>query len=196
MVVVVSARYFDNADEFRDWLAEHHANESELLVGFYKRGSHPEAMTWPQSVDEALCYGWIDGVRKRVDDERYTIRFTPRKKKSIWSAINLRRVLELKKEGRMQPAGLRVYEARDEAKANRYSFEQGEVELGAGREAVFRKNKRAWDYFASQAPSYRRAAIWWVISAKQEATQERRLAKLIEHSAAGERVPQFVSSRP
>jgi uncharacterized protein YdeI (YjbR/CyaY-like superfamily) len=191
----MSARYFERAAEFRQWLEAHHATERELLVGFYKRAARPHAMTWPQSVDEALCYGWIDGVRKRVDDERYTIRFTPRTAKSIWSAVNLRRVEELKKEGRMQPAGLRAYETRDLSRAQKYSFEQDQVELGAEREAAFRKNRKAWAFFESQAPSYRRVATWWVISAKQEATRERRLALLIAHSAAQERVPQFVSNR-
>lgn len=191
----MSPLYFESAEEFREWLDEHHATEREVLVGFHKRGARPDAMTWPQSVDEALCYGWIDGVRKRVDDTRYTIRFTPRQPKSIWSAVNLRRVEELKKEGRMQPAGLRVLEARDVTRARQYSFEQDEVELGAAREAVFRKNGRAWKFFTAQAPSYRRAATWWVISAKQEATRERRLATLIAHSAAEERVPQFVSRK-
>ncbi|HYO75343.1 MAG TPA: YdeI/OmpD-associated family protein [Thermoanaerobaculia bacterium] len=185
--------YFASAAEFRAWLEAHHADETEVLVGFFKRGARPDAMTWPESVDEALCYGWIDGVRKRVDDERYTIRFTPRRAKSIWSAVNLRRVEELKKEKRMQPAGLRAYENRDVARAKQYSFEQDVVELGAEREALFRSNDEAWAFFSAQAPSYRRVASWWVISAKQEATRDRRMAKLIEHSAAGERVPQFVS---
>lgn len=194
-MVAVTARYFGSAAEFREWLAEHHASASEVLVGFYKRAAHPDAMSWPESVDEALCYGWIDGVRKRVDDERYTIRFTPRKPRSIWSAVNLRKVEQLIAEGRMTPAGLRAYETRDTARAKQYSFEQDEVELGAEREALFRRNRKAWSFFSAQAPSYRRVATWWVISAKQEPTRERRLAKLIEHSAAGERVPQFVSSK-
>ena len=191
----MSAHYFENAAELRAWLEEHHATERELLVGFYKRAARPDAMTWPQSVDEALCYGWIDGVRKRVDDERYTIRFTPRKAKSIWSAVNLRRVEELKKEQRMQPAGLRAHEARDESRSKLYSFEQEVVELGAEREAIFRKNRKAWTFFTGQPPSYRRAATWWVISAKQEATRERRLKSLIEHSAAHERIPPLAWSR-
>ena len=191
----MTAIYFATAAEFRAWLEAHHDKDNEVLVGFYKRAARPEAMTWPESVDEALCFGWIDGVRKRVDDERYTIRFTPRKAKSIWSAVNLRRAEELKKRGRMNEAGLRAFESRDASLSNRYSFEQKSVELGAEREAIFRRNRKAWAFFAAQPPSYRRVATWWVISAKQEPTRARRLAKLIEHSAAGERIPQFVSPK-
>lgn len=181
--------YFPTPSAFRAWLHAHHATERELLVGFHKAGSGTPSMTWTESVREALCYGWIDGVRKRVDDTRYTIRFTPRKPGSIWSAVNVKHVEELIAAGLMQPAGLRAYEARTNAKTGVYSFEQPVVELSAAYTARFRKQRAAWTWFARSAPSYRKAAIWWVMSAKREETREKRLAVLIECSAQALRVP-------
>lgn len=145
-------------------------------------------MTWPESVREALCFGWIDGVRRRVDDTRYTIRFTPRKEGSIWSAVNVKHVEELIAARLMQPAGMRAFEARKDAKTGVYSFEQEVVELPEAFVATFRKQKKAWEWFEASAPSYRRAATWWVISAKREETREKRLATLMECSANGERL--------
>ncbi|HTR98832.1 MAG TPA: YdeI/OmpD-associated family protein [Bacteroidota bacterium] len=178
-------RYFATRQEFRAWLAAHHESAGELLVGFYKTGSGKPSLTWPESVDEALCYGWIDGVRRSLGAESYTIRFTPRRKGSIWSAKNVARARELIRAGVMAPPGLRTFKARDPGRTNRYSFEQKEATLGSAFENRFRANARAWKFFTSRPPSYRRPATWWVISAKREETRERRLGILIADSAAG-----------
>jgi len=180
----VKPAFFETPADFRDWLARNHDQASELLVGFYKKDSGRPSITWPESVDQALCFGWIDGVRKRLDDDRYTIRFSPRKARSIWSAVNVRRVQELAEAGRMQPAGLRAFEARLENKTAVYSYEQRPERLPAAAEKQFRADKAAWAWWQAQTPSYRRAATWWVVSAKREDTQARRLAQLIADSAA------------
>lgn len=181
--------FFPTPADFRRWLEEHHADESELWVGFYKVGSGRPSLTWPESVDEALCFGWIDGVRKRLDGESYVIRFTPRKPTSNWSAKNLARVEELIAQGRMRPAGRKLYEARDREKQRVYSFERSrEAKLDAAQEARFRANAAAWEFFQGQPPGYRRTALHWVQSAKRPETRERRLDTLIEDSAAGLRV--------
>jgi uncharacterized protein YdeI (YjbR/CyaY-like superfamily) len=184
-------KFFRSPDQFRAWLAKHHASESELLVGYYKKGTGKPSMTWAESVDEALCYGWIDGIRRGIDDERYSIRFTPRKRRSTWSAVNIKRVGELTAEGRMQPAGLAAFEARDEGNSAIYSHEQTEQSLPAADEAQLRANPAAWTYWEAQPRTYRKSATWWVVSAKKEETRTRRLAALIDYSAKGERIPQF-----
>ena len=181
-------RFFATPSHFRRWLAKNHDKQSELWVGFYKKGSGRPSITWPESVDEALCFGWIDGLRKSLDDDSYVIRFTPRRKGSIWSAVNLRRVPELIREGRMEQAGRRVYEARDPKKAGVYSFERGAAALDAEAEAKFRRNRKAWEFFQSQPPGYRKTVIWWVVSAKREETRAKRLQTLIDDSAAGRRI--------
>jgi uncharacterized protein YdeI (YjbR/CyaY-like superfamily) len=181
--------YFPSPAAFREWLAEHHNSANELVVGFHKKDTGTPSMTWTESVREALCFGWIDGVRRRVDETRYTIRFTPRKRGSNWSAVNVKHVEELIAAGLMQPAGLRAFEARKDAKTGVYSFEQAAVELPAEFIAVFRQQKKAWTWFEASAPSYHKAATWWVVSAKREETREKRLALLIECSANGERLP-------
>jgi uncharacterized protein YdeI (YjbR/CyaY-like superfamily) len=181
--------YFPSPAAFRAWLAQHHATATELVVGFHKTGTGTPSMTWTESVREALCFGWIDGIRRRVDEARYTIRFTPRKKGSIWSAVNVKHVEELAAAGLMQPAGLRAFEARSVAKSGVYAFEQEKVELPAPFVARFRKQKGAWAWFEEAAPSYRRPAVWWVISAKREETRERRLQQLTDCSAQGVRLP-------
>jgi uncharacterized protein YdeI (YjbR/CyaY-like superfamily) len=175
--------FFRKPDDFKAWLAKHHLTGKELLVGFYKKDSGKPSMAWPESVDEALCYGWIDGVRKSLDDVSYTIRFTPRKTTSIWSVVNIRRVEVLMIENRMQEAGIRAFEARKENKSAVYAYEQRPVDLPENFEKIFRKNKAAWTFFKIQPPYYRKTLIWWVISAKQEVTQRSRLDKLIEASA-------------
>jgi len=176
-------RFFTNQAEFRQWLEENHDKVSELLVGFYKVGSGKPSITWPESVDEALCFGWIDGVRKRIDDTGYTIRFTPRKARSTWSAVNIKRANELIEMGLMQPAGLKAYEARSDERSAIYSYEQRHgAELDDEYEQQFRANKKAWDFFQAQAAWYKKAAIWWVVSAKKEETKLKRLAILIEDS--------------
>lgn len=180
--------FFAKPEQFRRWLAKRHVTADELLVGFHKTDSGLPSLTWPESVDEALCVGWIDGIRKRVDECSYTIRFTPRRPGSIWSAVNIRRVQALIAEGRMQPAGLNAFAARKENKSGIYAYEQRQAELVEPYAGLLKKNRLAWTFFESQAPSYRKRACWWVISAKQEATRLKRLEKLIAASAQGTRV--------
>lgn len=183
-------KFFKKSEEFREWLEKRHKKDSELIVGFYKKGTGKESMTWPESVDEALCYGWIDGIRRKVDEESYSIRFTPRRPKSIWSAVNIANVEKLIREGRMKPEGLAAYERRKEHNSAVYSFEQSNEDLVLSEEyeAIFKKNKKAWAFFQNVAPSYRRPAIWWVKSAKREETRLKRLNELIADSEAGLRV--------
>lgn len=181
--------FFETAVAFRRWLKQHHETAAELWVGFHKRHTGRPSLTWPQSVDEALCFGWIDGVRKKLDEESYVIRFTPRKSRSIWSAVNTRRMQELMAAGRVQPAGIRAYEQRDPARSGVYSFEQREhARLGPEHEKQFRANTRAWAFFEAQPPGYRKVAVFWVVSAKREETRAKRLRTLIEDSAAGQRI--------
>lgn len=180
--------YFTTPARLRAWFRKHHASAAELLLGYWKVGSGQPSVTWPESVDEALCVGWIDGVRRRVDDERYTIRFTPRRPGSVWSRVNVQRVAVLAAEGRMQPPGLAVFEARGEAHQHGYTYAQRAEQLPAELAAVFRAETQAWGFFERQPPGYQRVAIHWVASAKQEATRLRRLAKLIEESTAGRRI--------
>ena len=191
-------RFFGSPEKLRAWFAEHHNTDDELLVGFHKKASGRPSITWKESVDEALCFGWIDGVRRTIDADRYTIRFTPRRARSIWSQINIARANELIAAGRMQPAGLRAYESRDEARTRQYSFEQEKAEFTRAQEREFRANKKAWAFFQAQPPSYRKPATWWVISAKKDETKTRRLATLIDDSAHERRIKQLVrpSSKP
>jgi uncharacterized protein YdeI (YjbR/CyaY-like superfamily) len=184
----VTATFFAAQSDFRKWLEKNHDKEIELLVGFYKVGSGKPSMTWSQSVDEALCFGWIDGVRKSIDEESYSIRFTPRKPKSIWSAVNIRKVEELRKQGLMQPAGLAAYDKRDENKSAIYAYEKATVKLDAEFEEKFKANVKAWTFFQSQAPYYLKTAIYWVMNAKQETTKINRLEKLIAASEAQQKV--------
>lgn len=188
-----AAIYFESAAAWRRWLAAHHASATALWVGFHKKGTGAPTMTWPESVDEALCHGWIDGIRKSVDDHRYVIRFTPRKPTSIWSAVNTRRAQELIDAKRMRPPGLRAFEARVERRSGVYSFEQRRVDLPPEYAKRLRANTAARKFFESEAPSYRKACFWWIVSAKREETRGSRLERLIEHSAKGERIPQFVA---
>ncbi len=181
--------YFEGPAEFGKWLEKHHASEAELWVGYYKKGSGRPSLTWPESVDEALCRGWIDGIRKSVDDRRYTIRFTPRKPGSVWSAINIRRAEELLAAGRMRPRGLEAFRARREDRARIYSYEQAGPKLGAGHERRFKADPKAWKFFRTRTDWYRRTASWWVVSAKKEETREKRLAVLIACSREERPIP-------
>jgi len=182
--------FFATPTEFRAWLEKHHDRAEELWVGFYKKSSGNPSITWPEAVDEVLCFGWIDGKRKGIDDSSYAIRFTPRKPNSIWSAVNLRRVEELAREGRMHPAGLKAFDQRVTDRSRIYSCEQRDAaRLDDAQEKLFRANRKAWDYFQTAPPSYRKAAIWWVVSAKAEETRLRRLTKLIDDSERGRTVP-------
>ncbi|MEA2236071.1 MAG: hypothetical protein QOC81_795 [Thermoanaerobaculia bacterium] len=183
--------FFATPAAFRKWLEKHHEKESELLVGFYKKDSGKPSITWPESVDQALCFGWIDGVRRRIDDVSYSIRFTPRKSISNWSAINIARVAELTKLGLMAPAGLRAFQRRRDDKSAIYAYENAVRTLAPDDEKRFRANKKAWTYFTAQAPSYQRIAIYWVTSAKRVETRGRRLAALIDDSANGKRLDAY-----
>lgn len=174
--------FFAKQSDFRKWLEKNHQTESELVVGFYKVDSGKPSITWSQSVDEALCFGWIDGVRTSIDKNSYQIRFTQRKPTSIWSAINIKKVEELIQQGLMQPPGLASFEKRTENKSRIYAHEIAEVNLSSDFEKQFKANKIAWDYFQSLAPSYRKISTNWVMSAKQEATRIKRLNELIADS--------------
>jgi len=177
---MMTPTFFATGADFRKWLENNHDKADELLVGFWKRDSGRPSLTWPESVDQALCFGWIDGVRRRIDDESYSIRFTPRRKSSIWSAINIAKVEQLIKNGLMMPAGLAAYNARKAERSAIYAYENDARELDPEFEKQFRKNKRAWKFFAAQPDWWRRQKAYWLSSAKQEATRVKRLEKLIE----------------
>jgi uncharacterized protein YdeI (YjbR/CyaY-like superfamily) len=191
-VVRVKPTFFRSPAEFRHWLQRNCSAAVELLVGFHKAGSGEPSITWPESVDEALCFGWIDGVRKRVDDVSYTIRFTPRKPQSIWSTINTRRARALIEQGRMRPSGLEAFTARRENKSGVYSYEQRPEALIEPYAGMLKRNRAATEFFSRQAPSYRRAATWWVIGAKKEETRLKRALTLIELSQGETLIPQFI----
>jgi uncharacterized protein YdeI (YjbR/CyaY-like superfamily) len=184
----VKIKYFKSANDFRRWLEKNHATTEELWVGYYKKSSKQASITWPESVDEALCFRWIDGIRKSVDHLRYTIRFSPRRRGSIWSAVNIKRARELSDKGLMKPPGMAAFDARKENRSGIYSYEQRSAHLDGAYEKRLRRNKAAWDFFYAQPPSYRKAIGWWVVSAKQEATRLKRLQKLIEESANRKRL--------
>jgi len=181
--------FFATPARWRRWLAANHATATELVVGFYRKSSGRPSITWPQSVDEALCYGWIDGIRRTIDGESYSIRFSPRRPGSIWSALNTRRAAELEAEGRMAPAGLAAWKRRKEAKTAIHAYQQREsARLPPALLRRFKRNHAAWRFFSSQPPGYRRLAAWYVISARKDETRERRLARLIEASSRGRRL--------
>ncbi len=180
--------FFATPDAFRKWLAKHAETAEELWLGYHKRSSGQPSITWPESVDEALCYGWIDGIRKTLDENRYTIRFTPRRTGSNWSAVNIGRAGELIKAGRMQPAGLREFEKRNEERSRRYSYERKTAKLSPEYERKLKAVPKAWKFFRSQAPWYQRTLSHWVMSAKREETRARRLARLIADSSRGQSI--------
>ena len=181
-------KFFESPAAFRAWLAKNHARAPELLVGFRKVGSGTPSLTWPQSVDEALCFGWIDGVRRRIDDGAYTIRFTPRRAGSTWSAVNLRRAAALAAEGRMRPAGRAAFEARSKARARSYSYERRDApELEPALAEEFRATPKAWTFFQAQAPSWQRKVLHWIVGAKAAEVRRRRLRKIIDLCALGRR---------
>jgi uncharacterized protein YdeI (YjbR/CyaY-like superfamily) len=186
--IKMSITFFKTQDDFREWLEIHHEKETELIVGFYKVDSGKPSMSWSQSVDQALCYGWIDGVRKSIDKESYCIRFTPRRKTSNWSAINIKKIEELTKAGLMKPAGIKAFSYREENKSGIYSYENDTIILDSNYEKQFRENKIAWKFFIKQAPSYRKAVMRWIMSAVQEKTRQSRLEKTIKKSEQQKRV--------
>jgi uncharacterized protein YdeI (YjbR/CyaY-like superfamily) len=181
-------QFFDSPAAFRAWLQKHHKKAAEVHVGYFKSHTGKASMTWPESVAEALCFGWIDGVRRRIDEDCYTIRFTPRKKGSKWSAVNLRLTKELEASGKMSDAGRAALAARKDKDSKGYSYEQRQADLDEGRIQRFKKNKTAWVFFEAQPPGYRKKVTWWVMSAKQDDTRDSRLARLIASSAAGKRL--------
>jgi uncharacterized protein YdeI (YjbR/CyaY-like superfamily) len=180
--------FFKTPAALQAWFAKNHSTRTELWVGYYKVGTGRPSVTWQESVDEALCCGWIDGVRKRIDDESYKIRFTPRKKGSIWSGVNVRRVKALTAEKRMLPAGLAAFDPKRNYQYGAYSYEQRKTELDEPYLGQFKKHKTAFEFFMAQPPGYRKIAIWFIVSAKREETRLKRLGVLIEHSARGKRL--------
>lgn len=183
--------FFSTPDQFREWLVDNHDKATELVVGYYKVASGKPSLTWSQSVDEALCFGWIDGVRRTIDADSYCIRFTPRKPKSIWSAVNIQKIENLTQQGLMHPAGLMAYGKRQESKSKIYAYEQEQVSLSDGFEQLFRANEQAWINFQKFSASYQKMAINWVMSAKQNITALKRLDELINDSILGQKVKLF-----
>ena len=187
-LVQMKPRFFKTPSDFRKWLAAHHAKETALWVGFHKKNSGKPSITWPESVEEALRFGWIDGIRKRIDEASYLIRFTPRKPISTWSTVNIRIAERLINEKRMQPAGLKAFAARKEYRSGIYSYEQRSPELVEPYAGKLKRNKAAWDFFQAQPPSYRKMMNWFIVSAKLEETRAKRLDRLIDASAKGLRL--------
>ena len=182
---VMKPKFFSTPAQFRQWLEQNHDRVSELLVGFHKKSSGKKSITYAEALDEALCFGWIDGVRRNLDETSYTIRFTPRKPRSIWSLVNVNHVERLKKDGRMHAAGLEAYARRDPKRTGIYAFENEPKQLSAAYEKTFRQNKKAWTFFEAMAPSLKKVSIYWIMSAKKEETQLRRLKHVIENSEKG-----------
>jgi uncharacterized protein YdeI (YjbR/CyaY-like superfamily) len=185
----VETLFFETPADFRAWLTKNHTSATEIGVVFHKKDSGKPSMTWSDAVDQALCFGWIDSIARRIDDTSRVQRFTPRKPKSNWSAVNIKKVAELTAQGLMAPAGLAAFARREEARSSVYSYENRHLAaLDAEREAKFKARKKAWTFFAKQPPAYRQTAIYWVMNAKREETRSKRLARLIEVSAAGRRL--------
>lgn len=184
-------RFFSSSAELRKWLEKNHADASEIWIGFYRKDSAKGGITYHEALDEALCFGWIDGIRKKLDDVSFTNRFTPRKPKSIWSNVNVAHVERLTREGKMRPAGMAAFDAKSASRTGIYTFERDHAELEPEMKRRFQNNKAAWKYFESAPPYYRKLATGWVTSAKREQTRERRLAELIDCSARATRLPQF-----
>ncbi|HEY0829922.1 MAG TPA: YdeI/OmpD-associated family protein [Candidatus Dormibacteraeota bacterium] len=188
--------FFARPAELRAWFDANHETATDLWLGYHKKRSGRPSVTWPDVVDQALCFGWIDSVRYSLGDDRSAQRITPRRKRSVWSAVNIRRFAELDKLGLVHPSGRAAFEARDEARSRIYAYENRSAGLDRAREAEFRRHKAAWKFFESQAPWYRRNAVYWVMSAKREETRERRLKTLIERSAGGERIGPLTRPSP
>ena len=194
VIIVTEPTFFRTASTFRKWLENNHDRTPELLIGFHRLDSGKGGLTYREALDEALCFGWIDGVRKRFDADSYTIRFTPRKPDSIWSVVNTTRIDELINMGRVHPAGLNVFQQRDEKRSKLYSYEVGNCKFAVEHERQFRADPTAWEFYQAQAPWYRRVSCYWVMSAKREETRLRRLATLIADSANGRRIKQLTAN--
>lgn len=184
-------RFFKNPADLRKWFDKNHDSAAELLIGFYKKDSGKQSITWPESVDEALCVGWIDGIRRSLDEVSYTIRFTPRRKRSIWSAVNIKRAQELIDQRRMRAPGLKAFAARNENRSGIYAYEQRSSTLPAEYEKILKKNKAAWKFLQDQPPYYRKLVSWYVTSAMKEETRIKRLNAVVEQSAKHQRIGQF-----
>jgi len=181
-------RFFSSPEKFREWLEQNHDSATELLLGFHKKSSGKKSVTYSEALDEALCYGWIDGVRKNLDETSYTIRFTPRKPRSIWSNVNVKHVERLTKERRMRPAGIEAYARRDPKRTGIYAFENRPREFSPELEKAFRKNKTAWSFFEKQPPGYKRVIVFWVMEAKKEETRIKRFKQLVDLCEQGLRL--------
>ena len=192
----MKATFFRTPGEFREWLKKRHASADELWVGYYKKDSGKPSVTWSETVDQALCYGWIDGLRKSIDQVSYKIRFTPRKHGSIWSGVNIARAQALIAQGKMRPAGLKAFRARRANRSGIYSYEQHSVELEEPYDGLLKKNTAAWRFFRAQPASYQRAVSWWIISARKDETRLKRLEKLMAYSAQGQRLPELTARNP
>ncbi len=188
-------KFFKAQADFRKWLTTNHATQQELWVGFYKKDSGKPSITWPQSVDEALCFGWIDGIRKSINEVSYKIRFTPRRARSIWSVVNTKRANELSAQGLMKPAGLKAFAARQEYRSGIYTYEQRSVEMPEPYRSQVKKNPSAWKFFEAQSPSHRKMVNWWILSAKREETRLKRVAELLEHSSNQRTIPGFLRTK-
>jgi uncharacterized protein YdeI (YjbR/CyaY-like superfamily) len=188
----MTPRFFKNSKAFGTWLARNHARKTELWVGLYKKHAAHRGMTYPEAVDEALCWGWIDGVMRSVDDDRMMQRFTPRKAKSIWSLVNVGKVERLMAAGRMQAPGVAAFEKRDPDRTGIYSFERAEAAFTPDQTRRFKRSSKAWKWFAAQTPSYRHVATYWVVAAKREETRIRRMEQLVTHCREGKKLPQFI----
>jgi uncharacterized protein YdeI (YjbR/CyaY-like superfamily) len=182
-------KFFKSPRDLRSWFEKNHDKKQEQFIAFYKKDSGKPSITYQEALDQALAFGWIDGVRKSIDVKSYMIRFTPRKPKSYWSAVNIKHVERLMKLGSMHQSGIKVFESRDKEKSEKYSFERQNVKLNSNYEKLFKANKKAWDFFQSKPPSYRKSALWWIMSAKQGETRIRRLDQLIKYSESGEKIP-------
>lgn len=187
--------FFRGPSDFRKWLNRYHASKSELLVGFYRKDSGRPSITWPESVDQALCFGWIDSIRRNIDDISYSIRFTPRRPGSTWSGVNINRARVLIKQGQMRPAGLKAFDERRENKSGIYSYEQRKLDLEEPYNQLLRKNEAARKFFQTQSASYRKAVYWWIMSAKREETRLKRLERLAAFSARQQRLPEYAARK-
>lgn len=185
----MDVEFFKTQDDFLAWLEDHHDQLKEQWMGYFKKNSGQLTISYQESVDAALCYGWIDGLKNAIDAERYKIRFTPRKPTSTWSQTNINRVVELQAQGKMRPAGMQAYELRRENRSGIYSYEQRSVDLDTPYSDRIKRNKQAWEFYQAQSDSYRKAANWWVVSAKTEETRLKRLDQLIACSADGQKIP-------
>jgi len=186
--VSLDPHFFPSQDDFRKWLETKHKTEKELIVGYYKKGSGKPSMTWPESVDQALCFGWIDGVRRSIDEECYCIRFTPRRTGSVWSIVNIKKIKDLMEKGLMHPSGLQAFSKMKPSDSGLYSFEKNNVKLHDHLEEEFKINEKAWGFFSCQAPSYQKMVFSWIMSAKQEKTRMIRLKRIIDESKKNNRI--------